>query len=819
MATKQNKNIETSLKRSHAVFQRGFALPTVIITSIAMMIVLLASLQSVSSINASINTQVRDKMARLASESGIVFANKCLSQNDNVPTWTESKPLRPGFDCNGDPITSVCPSTTAQDDGCFVLKTGNYRTTFRIGAATVGSGDRVSVKSEGTISMVRTSNGQPFYTSTTTTNLTSGFREMPMISGGAGWQENGHIALVGTTNGQLYGFGYNSAYQITNSGTPASVSNPVKMDLPAGVSKVTKITTSGRGASILCIIGDNQQAYCRAENGGATSGAWGTAIGWNRVGISSSLKVFDLVVNGYGADNACVRAGTTTSNAQVYCWGANDGGKLGCGSQVTGCTNTSGVGITAPQRFQLSTGLTAKKVFTQGDHTCVIDNNDDAYCAGLNNGGQTTNTTVTGFQNVPSKFNLPSMGYIARKAKSVIFTYHNAYRITVLATDGSIWSAGFYGNGDFGNYTTSGGTYSGGVPSRFGYGGGKIRNVGYSGRCIDNVSGNSGNGAKIAVWSCAAYGTGQASFNQELNVTEDGHLMVSNGKCLDINGGAQFPAEGELVVLWDCYDGYGQKYTFQSDGSIRQTSSNLCITFVDGNNDTWVRMLTCNPARSDQKFRLDSPALPFKDMISQESTLCGIKSPYSDVAGQWASNTWGASGGWCAGQNTYGQFANYATVGYGGGADGGACVSDAAMRNINLPPGEVLDYRKISDEWRYQHESLQVITESGRVFSAGRNIYGKFGNLGQPGSNGNGSGLGDSANSYRTCHITEFKLPVGVKALDMSTRDEYTTYVLGDNGQVYAAGRGNNGQLGNGTTTPAQPSPVSVRFPRQTILY
>jgi hypothetical protein len=64
----------------------------------------------------------------------------------------------------------------------------------------------------------------------------------------------------------------------------------------------------------------------------------------------------------------------------------------------------------------------------------------------------------------------------------------------------------------------------------------------------------------------------------------------------------------------------------------------------------------------------------------------------------------------------------------------------------------------------------------------------------------------------------KYQLPAGVTAVDMSTRDEYTTYVLGSDGKVYAAGYNINGQVGDGTTIDRY-TPVEVQIPRTSYSY
>ena len=140
----------------------------------------------------------------------------------------------------------------------------------------------------------------------------------------------------------------------------------------------------------------------------------------------------------------------------------------------------------------------------------------------------------------------------------------------------------------------------------------------------------------------------------------------------------------------------------------------------------------------------------------------------------------------------------------GGGVHGSQCAnpSSGGALNANFASGSKVDYEKLSTEWMYQYDSLLVIAQDGQVYGGGRNAYGKLGN----------NVLGDSLNSYRQCTTVKMQLPLGVTAMDMSTRDEYSTYVLGGDGKVYATGRNNLGQLGDGSTT-NRLKPVVVSLP------
>ena len=101
---------------------------------------------------------------------------------------------------------------------------------------------------------------------------------MPKLSGGAGWDVDNHIGFVATRDNQLYGYGANAVGQINNAMSPTAVLTPVKMTLPADVSYVKKVKTSGQGTSYVCVIGPNtstgkDEAYCRGR-GISLTAAW-----------------------------------------------------------------------------------------------------------------------------------------------------------------------------------------------------------------------------------------------------------------------------------------------------------------------------------------------------------------------------------------------------------------------------------------------------------------------------------------------------------------------------------------------------------------
>lgn len=419
----------------------GFALPTVLIAATIMLIVLTSAVAATSAVRSSLGNQYYDQLAREAAESGMSYASSCITKNNNTITWSASKPLTPSSDCSGNPLSS-CASV------CYVMNENGMRSTFSVGAATVGSDGSLHLSSQGDLQLVRTSDGAVWQTHSQNIDRVDRFLAAPQIGGGAGFEDAGHIGFYLSTAGQLYGFGDNSANQIGGSNLGTSVTAPTLMSLPSGVQRVTKVYTSGQGASIVCIIGDDSQAYCRGKPGAGEVGLMPQEEGWYKFAIPGSPAVKDFTIEGQAADAACA---LTTAGA-AYCAGDNSSYNGTYGALGTGDTTDTIIPISAPQRFILPSGLAARYVYTRDRMTCAITTGSDLYCAGndhygtLGDGGSANSA-------VPIKYPLPG----GRKAQDVLGNYHNyvGYVVHVLATDGTIWGSGRNQYGELGNGTAT----------------------------------------------------------------------------------------------------------------------------------------------------------------------------------------------------------------------------------------------------------------------------------------------------------------------------------------------------------------------------
>lgn len=131
--------------------KKGFALPTVLIASVVLLMVLAVSVTATTATRNGLKTQYYAQLAQSAGEAGVAFANACLRLSGNVPTWTNAKPLTPATNCNGD-VQSGYPTT--------VVTNGNIQSKFRVGLPSVDADGRaLTIPQTGFVEVMRTSTG------------------------------------------------------------------------------------------------------------------------------------------------------------------------------------------------------------------------------------------------------------------------------------------------------------------------------------------------------------------------------------------------------------------------------------------------------------------------------------------------------------------------------------------------------------------------------------------------------------------------------------------------------------------------------------
>jgi len=121
--------------------KNGFALPTVLIASIVMLMILLVSITSTSAVKVSLMAQNYNQLAQNAADAGIAYAKACLAANGNVPQWSSEKPLTPGTDCSGEQNTGFTCSVASLDARCSVaLNSGLVAKVLVVAGGSGGNG-------------------------------------------------------------------------------------------------------------------------------------------------------------------------------------------------------------------------------------------------------------------------------------------------------------------------------------------------------------------------------------------------------------------------------------------------------------------------------------------------------------------------------------------------------------------------------------------------------------------------------------------------------------------------------------------------------
>ena len=422
---------------------QGFALPTVLIASVVMMIILATSVAGTVATRTAIKAQQYDQQASVAAESGLAMAAACIKSG--VTTW--ANPLRPGSTCSGRGANSPCT-----DPSCYVMQADNMRTTFEVSAPTY-SGDSTIIESKGSTQLVRTTN-QGVWRS-----YSQVLRKQSINTGNYSmqWKQissyNQNVCAVSFTD-KLYCWGSNAAGQVGD-GTTAPRAQPTAVlagAIPAGVT----IESVSVGSVFVCALASNDQAYCWGSNSNGqlgdnstvsklvptavaqgdrpagvtfqevkTGGTHACGIGSNGVGYCWGLSsngqlgvnsTAQRLVPTYISQGA-IPAGSTlkqialgdahtcavASNDLMYCWGSNSGGQVGNNS------NTQRVIPTAVSQGSVPTGVVASTIYAKGSHTCAIATNNLAYCWGSNASGQVGNNSAAVARITPAAVSLGAM--------------------------------------------------------------------------------------------------------------------------------------------------------------------------------------------------------------------------------------------------------------------------------------------------------------------------------------------------------------------------------------------------------------------------
>ena len=346
--------------------QQGFALPVVLVVSLALAVMMLALSQSIMSMWNTVNYSYYSKLAEESSEAGTVYAAACLEANGRAQTWTNStKPLVQNSDCSGTINSTYTSSTMSGINASVPIR-------FNVGNITVAPFS-VNIPAQGTATM-------PGASAAITGNTT---RAITWNTDTTGQKSvSGTERTCGILSGNVYCWGSNAYGQLGN-GTKTDSLTPVKVLKETGVLAGKLVTDMFAAQWHNCAISEGE-VYCWGRNNHGQLGNGTTTDSTKPVKVGGALAGKTVTAVGGTYDSSCAIAA-----GKIYCWGYNKYGTVGANTATLTYT-TPTAAVTAPT---VANGLSATYVataLTSGSRSvnmCAIADNK-AYCWGENNVGQ-----------------------------------------------------------------------------------------------------------------------------------------------------------------------------------------------------------------------------------------------------------------------------------------------------------------------------------------------------------------------------------------------------------------------------------------------
>lgn len=376
----------------------GFALPTVVIATVVLFMVLVATVGSIASARVSLDAQYYQALGRDAAESGTNYARFCyqeISKTASATQWPNAGTLDTGDNCFGEATASKNCTTTTGDVSCYVVKRPEIITKFSVDPAVI-NGLTYSFQSNGTVSLLRKSTA----TVAKTMSQAVSFQGFGQISGFA----TGNDTNCAIQNGELYCWGANYRGQ-AGIGTTVNQTTPKRI---LGEMQGKYVFYVATGISHSCAIaGDSSnpksatQIYCWGWNNLNQYGI-ARADSLIPVRVNASNAIPNVYYTGISArDHTCVMAHSmTTAVVNEYCWGSNYYGQSSeDGASGAPIISDPKLGPGPPVRTDDAASTTLTNIQSinnvSGELACNIDTGQ-VYCWGSNGSAQGGVGTVGG---------------------------------------------------------------------------------------------------------------------------------------------------------------------------------------------------------------------------------------------------------------------------------------------------------------------------------------------------------------------------------------------------------------------------------------
>ena len=380
-------------------FSQGFALPTVVITSVVMFAILVVATGTVSSSRVALDSQYYENLAHDAAESGLAYAQTCLDQvagTASATQWSNSTTatLASGQDCSGVAISGADCSSSTGPSQCYVVTQGNVRSRFVIQPLKIAS-STFNLSAIGYTDVYR-STGDKWKTFTSTLSLTTSTDQYGLASG--------NDTSCSILQGQLYCWGKNTSGQVGN-GATSNVTSPVLVRGALSGKTVYDVTTGINHSCAIAgsssAVGPGSQLYCWGDNSFYQYGTNTTVSSLTPTAAASIPGYYPVAVS--ARDHTCIIAAnnTTPSITKEWCWGYNSSQQAGESGTATATPVINDPKTTpgSPLRLKASPYSDVSSVQSinsiNGGTTCGIDGTK-AYCIGLNSSGEAGDGTTSG---------------------------------------------------------------------------------------------------------------------------------------------------------------------------------------------------------------------------------------------------------------------------------------------------------------------------------------------------------------------------------------------------------------------------------------
>ncbi len=560
-----------------------------------------------------------------------------------------------------------------------------------------------------------------------------------------------------TSGGTLYVWGNDNYLQpvITSNTTPQD-SVPVAVKMPAGVTSWKAVAT---GQSHIVALGSDGNLYAWGLNNYGQLGDSSTANDSIPVMVKKPAGVTSWTAVAAGAFYSMAIA----NNGDVYAWGFNNFGQLGNGTT----TNESG-----PTLVKLPSGVTATKIAAGTNFGLAVGSNDSLYTWGRNvNGELGVGSTVD--QHSPVGIPFPAGVTSWTQIGAGAFTSY------ALGNDGNLYSAGSNGNGQIGDGTTTQRT--------------TFTKANLPGTATGWKSFSGGASFCLAIASNdTLYDWGYGS---------DGEL--GNGTTIKNNTSLQVVALPAGVTATSFTAGHNHSVIIGSNGHMYSWGMNSAGELGTGTTAGAIVPVYVN-FQDLAAATLSGPANGAQLTTSDSTATWGSISGVSTYELQVSDNskfttivydTAGLTGTTYPIRSLFGPVLSLGSTYYwrvvGLTSTSG---SYSAIASFTTPGAPMTSGLRLAAETN--SNSSYLINAKDTLFTWGNNQYGQL---------GNGTTVNDTI-------ANAIPFPMGVTGWKMVAGGQSHTVALGNNDTLYAWGQNNDGQLGNGTTSDTS-MPVMVSFP------